>query len=178
MHRVGAWGPGRCAWAHRYAQGCTWMHRDAHGLAGLHRASQGCTGMHRAPQGCARMDMRLLCSSSNCLPALHRSPPQAIVVGQPSCPAQAKPVAKKRALPRHAWSVLLSAAGGCYQAGTVAVSWSVGLYVHIWINACMQCAAWCAWCPCCPTSRCMAGDIRHATLTADAHLTLSVRVFG
>jgi hypothetical protein len=87
------------------------------------------------------MHMRLPGSSNNRLPALHRSPPQATVVGQPSWPAHAKPVANyKRALPRHAWSVLLSAAGGCYRAGIIAVSWSVGLYVHIWINACMQCA--------------------------------------
>jgi hypothetical protein len=56
------------------------------------------------------MHMRLPCSSSNRLPA---SPSQATVIGQRSCPAQAKPVANKRALPRHAWSVLLSAAGGC-----------------------------------------------------------------
>jgi hypothetical protein len=145
MHCVGAWGPGRCAWP----QGCTGLHMASQGVA------QGSTGMHMASQGVAQgstgMHMRLLCSSSNRLPALHRSPPQATDVGQPSCPAQAKPVANKRALPRHAWSVLLSAAGGCYRAGIIAVSWSVGLYVHIWIDACMQCAAWCAWCPCCPT---------------------------
>ncbi len=164
MHSVGAWGPGRCVWPHRVAQGCTGLHRVAQGCtglhrvaqgcAGLHRVAQGCTGLHRAhrdAQGCTGMHMRLPCSSSsNRLPALHRLPSQATAVGQPGCSAQAKPVANKRALPRHAWSVLLSAAGGCVighlsHAGRLP---RVGAGVlATWGNACLRAAFWAALWP-------------------------------
>jgi hypothetical protein len=152
LHRAPQGRTGRVAWGptglhsvaqpglHRVAQGCTQphscteLHRDAPGPTRMHKNAPGCSGPHMDAHGCTGMHMRLPCSS-NRLPALHRSSPRATVVGQPTCPAQARPVANQGALPRHACSVLLSAAGGCCRAGiiecSVLVCWIVCSMVSV-----------------------------------------------
>jgi hypothetical protein len=123
------------------------------------------------------MRMRLPCSS-NRLPALHRSSPQATVVGQPSCPAQARQVAKQG----HCRGMR---AACCFQrlAGVVGQGslQCLGLLdCSSYLNQCMHAHCSMGVSGECPTSRC--GTVvwdsvwQLAPSCNTAHLTMSVGV--